>query len=170
MGQFTLEVTPGLDVIEGRLLQAEVQLQAGMPLAGGGTRDPLDKWIAFGERGLAILRDEAPKRTGLFAAGMRYDLRRSGNQTSVKFTWPQPLGRWLTGGTGIYGPRGAVIRPVRAKALRFEIGGRVLFRASVRGMKPNRFDQRALARMRGEVMVAARQVGQSIIAHIATGQ
>jgi len=164
MGQFTLEVMPGLDEVEERLLQAEMQL------TGGGARDPLDKWIDFGERGLAILREEAPKRTGLFAAGMEYHLRKSGNETSVRFTWPQPLGKWLTGGTGIYGPRGVKIRPVRAKALRFEIGGKVLFRASVRGMKPNRFDQRALARMRGEPMVVARQIGQSIIANIATGQ
>jgi len=165
MGNFTIEATPDLREVERRLEEAELRL------TGSGTKDPLDKWIDFGERGLAILRDEAPKRTGLFAAGMEYHLTRSSdNETSVRFTWPQPLGTWLTGGTGIYGPTGQVIRPRRAKALRFEIGGEVIFAAWVRGMKPNRFDQRALARMRGEPMVIAKQIGQSIIAHIATGE
>jgi hypothetical protein len=53
--------------------------------------------------------------------------------TNVKYA------RWVHDGTGIYGPRGQVIRPVRAKFLRFKAGGRVIYRRQVKGMRPNRF-------------------------------
>jgi hypothetical protein len=53
--------------------------------------------------------------------------------TNVKYA------RWVHDGTGIYGPRGMMIRPVRAKFLRFKAGGRVIYRRQVKGMKPNRY-------------------------------
>ena len=42
-------------------------------------------------------------------------------------------------GTGLYGPLGKVIVPKHAKALRFKAGDSVLFRRSVRGIKPRPF-------------------------------
>lgn len=56
---------------------------------------------------------------------------------------PGKLGAWHIQGTGIYGPRGRLIVPVRAAALRFVINGEVLFRKWVRGIKPNPFFERA---------------------------
>jgi hypothetical protein len=61
-------------------------------------------------------------------------------------------GLYLHEGTGIYGPRGAPIRPVRRRFLRFEVksgtlavGGRpVVFARSVKGVKGDKWLVRAL--------------------------
>lgn len=42
-------------------------------------------------------------------------------------------------GTGVYGPTGRRIVPVRAQALRFVAGGRIVFAKSVKGQKANNF-------------------------------
>ena len=42
-------------------------------------------------------------------------------------------------GTGLYGPTGRRITPVRAQALRFVLGGHVVFAKSVKGQRPNNF-------------------------------
>ena len=47
-------------------------------------------------------------------------------------------------GTGIYGPKKRKIVPKNAKALRFKAGGRVIYRRSVKGQKPNRYLKRAV--------------------------
>ncbi len=54
--------------------------------------------------------------------------------------------RWVHDGTGIYGPRGARIRPRRSKRLRFKprSSGRYVYARSVAGMRPNRFAANAL--------------------------
>lgn len=54
-------------------------------------------------------------------------------------------------GTGIYGPRGVPIRPVRARMLRFVPRGQTkpVYARQVRGMVPNRFLKNALHAARG---------------------
>lgn len=54
--------------------------------------------------------------------------------------------RWVHEGTGIYGPRGQPIRPVRAKVLVFTPKGanRPVFARQVRGARPRRFLTEAL--------------------------
>lgn len=54
--------------------------------------------------------------------------------------------RWVHDGTGLYGPRHMRITPRRARALRFTPKGssRPIYRASVKGMKPNPFLRDAL--------------------------
>jgi hypothetical protein len=84
---------------------------------------------------------EAPVDEGLLAGS--YNLKRLGYAaygiwSRVKYRW------WVHEGTGIYGPHKKPIVPVRAKALRFEIDGRVIFAKSVKGQKPNRFIDRAI--------------------------
>jgi len=121
----------------------------------------------FGEFSVAVLREEAPKRTGWFASRIHCNVSISGMDMRLGFTWPQPLGKWITGGTGIYGPRGVKIRPVRAKALRFKIGGKVLYRAWVRGMRPNPFVDRAMVRIRPRLMTELRGIGNAVITGLA---
>jgi len=121
----------------------------------------------LGRTGVDILQEEAPKRTGRFAAGIRYHTRVVGSSLELRFTWPQPLGKWITGGTGIWGPRKAVIRPRKAKALRFWIGGKKIFAAWVRGMKPNPFADRALIRFRPYFGIAMRRIGRRVNLEIA---
>lgn len=54
--------------------------------------------------------------------------------------------RLVHDGTGIYGPRHQMIRPKRAKRLRFRPSGqsRYVYARAVRGMEPNRFLSMAL--------------------------
>jgi hypothetical protein len=63
-----------------------------------------------------------------------------------------PAARYVSEGTGQYGPRGSsyVIRPVRARALRFVVGGRVVYAKQVLhpGIKPNDFLKRSLQEAR----------------------
>jgi len=121
----------------------------------------------FGEFSVAVLREEAPKRTGWFASRIHCDVSISGMDMRLGFTWPQPLGTWITGGTGLFGPRKAVIRPVRAKVLRFWIGGKKIFAAWVRGMRPNPFVDRAMARIRPRLMTELRGIGNAVITGLA---
>jgi hypothetical protein len=48
-------------------------------------------------------------------------------------------------GTGIYGPTGRPIRPRRAKVLRFKVGGKVIYRPQVRGVRGRPYLRNALA-------------------------
>lgn len=51
-----------------------------------------------------------------------------------------PYAAWVHNGTGIYGPIGKPIVPRRAKALYFPVGtGEMIWRKSVKGMKPRPF-------------------------------
>jgi hypothetical protein len=52
--------------------------------------------------------------------------------------------RYVHDGTGVYGPRGAPIRPRRAKVLVFELNGTTVFTKQVRGVPPNPFLRNAL--------------------------
>jgi hypothetical protein len=51
---------------------------------------------------------------------------------------------WVILGTGIFGPKKEPITSPTGKMLRFEINGRILYRRSVKGQRPNPFIQRAL--------------------------
>lgn len=63
---------------------------------------------------------------------------------SADITVRHPAVGYVINGTGLYGPRGQRIRPVRAKALRFVLNGRIVFAKSVSGQKPNDFLNKAL--------------------------
>lgn len=51
---------------------------------------------------------------------------------------------FVTGGTGIYGPRGRRIRPKNGEFLVFRINGQLVFARSVAGQRPNPFLVNAL--------------------------
>jgi len=59
--------------------------------------------------------------------------------------------RFVNDGTGIYGPRGRLIRPITAQALRFEYKGRIVFARSVRGIKPRRFVQASMEQTKDRI-------------------
>lgn len=54
--------------------------------------------------------------------------------------------RWVHDGTGLYGPRHRLITPTTKQFLRFTPKGstKVIFRRSVKGMRPNQFLKKAL--------------------------
>lgn len=133
---FEIVLRPPFRDIRGRFAKAERGL----------LRDRREGMREEGRRFVLIAQEEAPKRTGRFAAGIRYRTFIDGETLGFTATTPQPLGRWILEGTGIYGPRGTVIRPVRAQFLRFVIGGQVFYRRFVRGMRANKFIGRAYRR------------------------
>ena len=59
-------------------------------------------------------------------------------------TSTHPASLYVIKGTGVHGPRRRRITPVRAKALRFVLNGRVVYAKSVKGQKPNDFLGKAL--------------------------
>jgi hypothetical protein len=91
---------------------------------------------------------DGPKRvdTGRLRASINTQIViRSGNPvcvvgTNVKYAL------WVHDGTGIYGPRHRMIRPVRHKRLRFKPQGKAhyVYARAVRGIPPNRFLANAL--------------------------
>lgn len=68
---------------------------------------------------------------------------RSGD-LSAKIESRHPASLYVLRGTGLYGPNARRITPVRAKALRFVLNGRVVYAKSVSGQKPNDFLNEAL--------------------------
>lgn len=86
---------------------------------------------------------EAPRDEGHLAGSwtlraisdLEYDV-----STKIKYA------SFVHDGTGIYGPAGHRIGPVRASALAFQWMGQLMFRRSVAGQKPNPFAERAITK------------------------
>ena len=105
-----------------------------------------DEMRTEGRRFFELAGEEAPGGPGHTVA-KQIGYRTFVKNNSIGFTaWPGKIGAWHISGTGIYGPRGQLIRPIHAKALRFVIGGEVLYRMWVRGIRPNKFFGRAYRR------------------------
>lgn len=63
-------------------------------------------------------------------------------------------GVWVHEGTGIYGPHGTPIVPVKAKMLRWKTrDGKVMVKRSVKGQKPNPYMKKAFDELKGEVPI-----------------
>ncbi len=104
----------------------------------GGSRNAAEE---FGGQVYRVAVREAPVRTG----ALRRSLRTTTNLTFRG--WAARVGSDLEYASFVHdGTRPHVIRPRRARALRFTIGGRVVFAARVNhpGTRPNRFLDRAL--------------------------
>jgi hypothetical protein len=114
----SIEVTPKLDALVARLgADLERGLQAGL------------QHVVADIEGRAL--DHVPVRTSnLYNSITSYVTGLTG---VIKAT--APYAEYVHEGTGIYGPKKHRIVPREAKALRFEIGGKVLYRRSVKGMK-----------------------------------
>lgn len=83
---------------------------------------------------------QEPPRGGL-AAAWTHRVQQRGNSVEITVGNAKFYGPFVNFGTGIYVGRGR-IRPKRAKALRFRIAGRVIFRKSVRGQRGQHFVER----------------------------
>ena len=59
---------------------------------------------------------------------------------------------YLDQGTGIYGPKRRLIRPVSKRFMVFEINGRVIFTKKVKGIKPMRFVKRGIKNSKERVL------------------
>lgn len=79
------------------------------------------------------------------------------------------LAQWLREGTGIYGPKQHRIVPTTAKALAFDYQGRHIVVRSVKGMKPNNWEERAQALAEPLIEEFATAVGNLLAEEIAGG-
>ena len=111
-----------------------------------------------------MARGEAPRRTGRLGSEIKGEIVRSGGGVTINFT-STDYTRYVIEGTGLYHKPDAhdVIRPKKAKVLRFEIGGEVLYRAFVRGQRPNDFAGRAWTRSQPGIQAALKLVGSELL-------
>ena len=70
---------------------------------------------------------------------------------------------WVEQGTGIYGPRGARIVPVRAKALAWMSGGTQFIRKSTAGMRGREYMEKIMAAATPQLESIFEQAEQQII-------
>lgn len=101
-----------------------------------------------GRRLFGLTKEEAPVKTGDFKAGHRWRTVVGSNKISIFITSPQPLGKFIVGGTKAH-----AIAAKHASMLRFYWprgydGARVYFFKAVwhPGTKPNRYTGRAYRR------------------------
>lgn len=93
----------------------------------------------------ARVETEAKRRcpidTGRLRSSIRTELVTVDGQLAAKVGTNVKYAIFVERGTGIYGPRGQPIRPVRARALRWVPRGQneAVFAREVRGMKPRPF-------------------------------
>jgi hypothetical protein len=83
-----------------------------------------------------------PRRvdTGDLRSSVQVQLTTYRGQPAVRVGSNRQKARWVHEGTGIYGPRRALIKPKRARALAFTTrSGKKIVVRSVRGMRPNHF-------------------------------
>lgn len=134
-------------------------------------------WLKrFSQAERDVIAGEAPSKSGLFRSKIK-PYARDMIAGIIFEDYPklgQNLQKWIQSGTGIYGPRHTPIVPTHAKALRFSIGGRTLFRRSVRGMKPNPFVTRGVRKfnpkIRGYTKELAKLVADDLRAQIKRGR
>lgn len=114
-----------------------------------------DEYRALGAQLRDALAQAAPRKSGRFAAGIRYRTFERGDTLGVTLSVPAPLGDYITQGTKPH-----TIRPVSASVLRFEAGGGVVFAryANHPGTKPNPFIEQTLQRAQPDIETALRRI------------
>ena len=111
----------------------------------------------LGRRIDSALQREAPVKTGRLRKGITFKTYDSGSSTELKVSSEAPYTKWVIRG------RGPVVAK-RAKVLRFEIDGRILYRRRVGPAKANPFPRRALSGLSVESSVVARRMAARVLA------
>lgn len=95
-----------------------------------------------------------PKRvdTGHLRSSIQVQIRQVGGNPAIRIGTNVKYARWVHDGTGLYGPRHRLIRPKKAKVLRFN-GRRYgktgyIYARHVKGMRGNAFLEDALVAAR----------------------
>ena len=152
MAFFKLESRPPIRDIMGRFQRA-----------GKGVDGDLREMFRIeGRRFIDLAGEESPGSGQTMKKGYFFRTFITSNGIELK-VFPGKLGKWHMQGTGIYGPRRALIVPIRAKALHFFIGGREFFRKWVRGIKPNPIFSRAYRRWLPGARTGLRRVAMKYV-------
>lgn len=87
-----------------------------------------------------VARQQAPVQDGFLRASIATSVELRGGKMIGTVYSSLEYAIYVHEGTGLYGPRRAVIRPRRARALVFKLqGGPTVFAAYTRGQRPQRF-------------------------------
>lgn len=112
---------------------------------------------------LTALQDEAPKRSGQYAAGIQSVQHGGEGHVTLEFRAADPLSTWIIGGTKPHD-----IYPVNARVLAFDAGGGMVFASHVHhpGTQPNDFVSRGWESVKGAVLDRLAQTGREIIEQV----
>lgn len=158
MAFFKLESTPPIRDLAGRFRSAA----AGVP------EELRDEMREEARRFIDLADEESPGSKGTMRRGYTFKTFNTTNGLELN-VYPGLLGKWHMEGTGIYGPRGQVIRPIHARVLHWTSGGEEFFRPWVRGIRPNPIFSRAYRRWLPGARKVLRKVALSFIRTLKTG-
>ncbi len=143
---FRLEINPTFRELNGRFVAANRQL----------LEDRRDEVRLLGSQMVNYLQEEAPKLTGEFARNIRYRTFQQGDKVGFTTSSPQPLGRWIVGGTKAHEirPRG------QGYPLHWVKGGQHFYAYRVwhPGTKPNDYVGRARDRWQPDARQALARI------------
>lgn len=103
------------------------------------------------EEGLEPVKQEAPVDTGVLQDSISIDIKSQGDVLTATLTATAEHAEWVHEGTGIFGPVGEPIIPVRSKVLVFKIADRLIITKSVKGQPANPFLRRGAKILRDKV-------------------
>ena len=120
-------------------------------------------------KGTGPLADETPVRTGKLRRSTYFQVMRHGNEQRVEIRQPARTpagdyyGFWVREGTEPHD-----IYPVNKTALRFEIGGNIIFAKHVHhpGSRANPYHRRVFRRLLPEVNAIIVKMGEAVTAYI----
>jgi hypothetical protein len=130
---FELRATPAFRDVAGRFAASTDEMRV----------DSANMVADQAARFVALAGAEAPGGLGHTVANqVTSEVFGSGSTFGFRIRLGQ-VAEWQATGTGLYGPAGHVIVPLRAKALHFTWHGQEFFRKFVAGVRPNDFIGRA---------------------------
>ena len=122
----------------------------------------LQKYLTASQAILSLVTGQnTPYQTGkLISSFFPFQL------TDLSYAWKPTVkyALWVDQGTGIYGPTGARIVPVTARALAWTSGGTTFIRKSIAGMTGRHYMQKIVAGAAPQIVTLFEQAEQSIIA------
>lgn len=95
-----------------------------------------------------VIEDEAPVDSSSLVNSISSYAVNQGSHSYGMVVIGAQHARYVIEGTGIYGPKGQPIYPRSKKALAFSVGGASVVVRSVKGQRPNPFQERGFERAR----------------------
>ena len=157
---FKLDINPTFRDFDGRFARADKDL----------LNDRRDGARDLGRLFVGYAADEAPKRTGDFAKGIKFRTFQRADSLGFTISDPQPLGKWIRLGTKPHS-----IRPKRpGYPLAFywpKIGGMMFtYHVNHPGTKPNAYIDRARARWEPDAQKDIKRISTRYVTTIAKGR
>lgn len=120
-------------------------------------------------KGTGPLADETPKRSGKLAQSTYFRIRGTTYEQQLEIAQPARTAAGAYYGYFVReGTKAHIIQARKGKALRFEIGGEVVYARRVRhpGTKANPYHKRVFDRLKAQVEKITQQMGKNLTAYI----